>query len=447
MRSAKTYFSALALVLLFGSTTLVLNGCQSTAINELAKKTHGSKAGDGYTYGTGPNKTKPYPQSEPVNISGVGGAKPRFEPLSSGGNSDYRVLGQTYIVWTDCQSYQEVGTASWYGPGFHGNKTSNGEYYDQKGYTAAHKNLPLPSYVKVTNLENGKMVIVRVNDRGPFHGSRIIDLSEGAAKAIDMTKKGTARVKLELINTRTNNTTTEGGHGTGAIIAQGVINEIITNNTSSTTRNNLEKLGNYFDEKKANGEVSNSTKVAAIGAGLYFAGKVGSALAEASEDSGSSSNTSKSLVSSNSRSSNSVTSTITTTTTNSLGETTTNQTVSTKSFAPSNTNYEIDYALPPPQVNTTTTSNTSVASGSLVDAATGKALASGSYVQLFSSSTLDGATKAKTRIAQQTSYPVVIMAEDGLFRVRIGPVPEMSIGQALEQMRQAGYADAFIKHL
>lgn len=446
MRSAKTYFSALALVLLFGSTTLVLNGCQSTAINELAKKTHGSKAGDGYTYGTGPNKTKPYPQSEPVNINGVGGAKPRFEPLSSGGNSDYRVLGQTYIVWTDCQSYQEVGTASWYGPGFHGNKTSNGEYYDQKGYTAAHKNLPLPSYVKVTNLENGKMVIVRVNDRGPFHGSRIIDLSKGAAKAIDMTKKGTARVKLELINTRTNNTTTEGGHGTGAIIAQGVINEIITNNTSSTTRNNLEKLGNYFDEKKANGEVSNSTKVAAIGAGLYFAGKVGSALAEASEDSGSS-NTSKSLVSSNSRSSNSVTSTITTTTTNSLGETTTNQTVSTKSFAPSNANYEIDYALPPPQVNTTTASNTSVASGSLVDAATGKALASGSYVQLFSSSTLDGATKAKTRIAQQTSYPVVIMAEDGLFRVRIGPVPEMSIGQALEQMRQAGYADAFIKHL
>ena len=445
MRSAKTYFSALALVLLFGSTTLVLNGCQSTAINELAKKTHGSKAGDGYTYGTGPNKTKPYPQSEPVNINGVGGAKPRFEPLSSGGNSDYRVLGQTYIVWTDCQSYQEVGTASWYGPGFHGNKTSNGEYYDQKGYTAAHKNLPLPSYVKVTNLENGKMVIVRVNDRGPFHGSRIIDLSEGAAKAIDMTKKGTARVKLELINTRTNNTTTEGGHGTGAIIAQGVINEIITNNTSSTTRNNLEKLGNYFDEKKANGEVSNSTKVAAIGAGLYFAGKVGSALAEASEDSGS--NTSKSLVSSNSRSSNSVTSTITTTTTNSLGETTTNQTVSTKSFAPSNANYEIDYALPPPQVNTTTASNTSVASGSLVDAATGKTLASGSYVQLFSSSTLDGATKAKTRIAQQTSYPVVIMAEDGLFRVRIGPVPEMSIGQALEQMRQAGYADAFIKHL
>ena len=447
MRSAKTYFSALALVLLFGSTTLVLNGCQSTAINELAKKTHGSKAGDGYTYGTGPNKTKPYPQSEPVNISGVGGAKPRFEALSRGGNSDYRVLGQTYIVWTDCQSYQEVGTASWYGPGFHGNKTSNGEYYDQKGYTAAHKNLPLPSYVKVTNLENGKMVIVRVNDRGPFHGSRIIDLSEGAAKAIDMTKKGTARVKLELINTRTNNTTTEGGHGTGAIIAQGVINEIITNNTSSTTRNNLEKLGNYFDEKKANGEVSNSTKVAAIGAGLYFAGKVGSALAEASEDSGSSSNTSKSLVSSNSRSSNSVTSTITTTTTNSLGETTTNQTVSTKSFAPSNANYEIDYALPPPQVNTTTASNTSVASGSLVDAATGKALASGSYVQLFSSSTLDGATKAKTRIAQQTSYPVVIMAEDGLFRVRIAPVPEMRIGLALEQMRQAGYADAFIKHL
>lgn len=441
MRSSKTCFHALVLALAIGSTTLVLNGCQSTAIKELAEKTHGSKAGDGYTYGTGPNKTKPYPQSEPVNISGVGGAKPRFEALSRGGNSDYRVLGQTYIVWTDCQSYQEVGTASWYGPGFHGNKTSNGELYDQKGYTAAHKNLPLPSYLKVTNLENGRAVIVRVNDRGPFHGSRIIDLSEGAAKAIDMTKKGTARVKLELINTRTNNTTTEGGSGTGAIVAQGIINKVITDNTSSTTRNNLEKIGEFLSERKNNGEVSTSTKAAAIGAGLYFAGKIGSALSNAADDDSSQTNS----LAAPRATGNSVTRTITTTTTNSLGQSSTTETIDTTNFvAPAGANYEIDYALPPPQVATNSTANSS---SGLSDAVSGQALQSGLYIQLFSSSTLEGAQKVKQSVSSSTAYPVVIMSEDGLFRVRIGPVNGNNISQTLEQIRASGYPDAFIKQL
>ena len=187
------------------SLSLILPGCSSSGeslpIPDI-NATHGMKDDSGATYGSGPNHTRPYPQSEEVNLNGVPGVTPKYEPLSRGGNKDYRVLGKDYEVWKNCSSYLEVGTASWYGPGFHGNKTSNGEVYNQKGYSAAHKNLPLPSYLKVTNLENGKAVVVRVNDRGPFHGSRIIDLSEGAARAIDMTAKGTAKVKLEYINSR-----------------------------------------------------------------------------------------------------------------------------------------------------------------------------------------------------------------------------------------------------
>ena len=176
----------------------VLQGCSSSG--------HGS-AGGGYTYGTGPNKTKPMPQTQKVNINGIGGARPVYEKQRSGGcNKDYTVLGKNYMVWNGADSYIEEGTASWYGPGFHGKKTSNGEVYNQKGFTAAHKNLPLPSYLKVTNLANGKKVIVRVNDRGPFVGTRIIDLSEGSARAIDMIGSGTSKVRIELIKVNSNGT-------------------------------------------------------------------------------------------------------------------------------------------------------------------------------------------------------------------------------------------------
>ncbi|MBO6257978.1 MAG: septal ring lytic transglycosylase RlpA family protein [Succinivibrio sp.] len=175
---------------------LLLNGCSS----DYSGVGHGGSAGDQYTYGTGPNNTKPYPQQEQVNLNGVSGAKIRYESVPKRGNKDYNVLGKFYRVWNGCDSYIEEGTASWYGPGFNGKATSLGEIYDQTGFSAAHKNLPLPSYLKVTNLENGKKVIVRVNDRGPFHGDRIIDLSEGAARALNMIGKGTARVRIEFIS-------------------------------------------------------------------------------------------------------------------------------------------------------------------------------------------------------------------------------------------------------
>jgi len=125
---------------------------------------------------------------------------PRYEPYSRGGNKNYRVRGIDYKVLTGITEFTEQGDASWYGNKFHGHLTSNGERYDMFAMSAAHKNLPLPSYVKVTNTENNKTVIVRVNDRGPFHEGRIIDLSYAAADKLDIVKAGTGKVSIELIH-------------------------------------------------------------------------------------------------------------------------------------------------------------------------------------------------------------------------------------------------------
>ena len=130
-------------------------------------------------------------------------ATPKVEPRSRGGNfTPYTVLGKTYRVMKSSKGYKEKGGASWYGTKFHGRLTSNGERYNMYAMTAAHKSLPIPTYVKVKNLENGREIIVRVNDRGPFHEGRIIDLSYAAATKIGMLKKGTARVEVEAIDPR-----------------------------------------------------------------------------------------------------------------------------------------------------------------------------------------------------------------------------------------------------
>lgn len=139
----------------------------------------------------------------PVDVSHVKDAVPRVEPKSRGGNkSPYTVFGKRYYVMSSSHGYVETGTASWYGKKFHGHKTSNGEIYDMYQMSAAHKSLPIPTYVRVTNLANDKQVIVRVNDRGPFHGSRLIDLSYAAASKLDMLKQGTAWVRIEAIDPR-----------------------------------------------------------------------------------------------------------------------------------------------------------------------------------------------------------------------------------------------------
>ncbi len=125
---------------------------------------------------------------------------PRYEPRSPYGNPPfYDVFGKRYFVLSSSADYIERGVASWYGPGFHKVRTSTGETYDMYGMTAAHKTLPLPAYVRVTNLQNGRSVVVRVNDRGPFVGNRIIDLSYTAAAKLDMLRNGTAMVEVRSV--------------------------------------------------------------------------------------------------------------------------------------------------------------------------------------------------------------------------------------------------------
>jgi rare lipoprotein A len=126
---------------------------------------------------------------------------PRTEPRSRSGNPPfYEVFGIRYFVLSSSVGYRERGVASWYGPGFHKVRTSTGEAYDMYGMTAAHKTLPLPAYVQVTNLQNGRSVVVRVNDRGPFVGNRIIDLSYTAAAKLDMLRNGTAMVEVRTVD-------------------------------------------------------------------------------------------------------------------------------------------------------------------------------------------------------------------------------------------------------
>ncbi len=287
-------------------------------------------------YGTGPNNTKPYPQREKVNLNGVGGAKVIYEPHSRGGNKNYTVLGKNYQVWKNFNSYIEVGTASWYGPGFHSKKTSNGEVYDQRGFSAAHKNLPLPSYVKVTNLENNKQIVVRVNDRGPFHGNRIIDLSEGAAKAINMTGKGTARVKLEYLNVMPNGSIANArGHYNGSGSFGGSANNGLDDLISDIQQGKKPTIGTIVG---ATFDVINANK----------------------------------------------------------------------------------------KPNTYTGNN---------------------YIQVVSTISYDKAKAIKKAFANRTSFPVNILQEGNLYRVRIGPMPEGSLNSQLNLAKQLGYRDSFIKRL
>lgn len=139
--------------------------------------------------------------TSPPDVSNIPNAIPKDEPRSKYGNpTSYDVLGKRYFTLTSSQGYQEKGIASWYGTKFHGQRTSSGETYDMYAMTAAHKTLPLPSYVEVTNLSNGRKVIVKVNDRGPFHDNRLIDLSYSAAKKLGIICHGTGMVEVRAIS-------------------------------------------------------------------------------------------------------------------------------------------------------------------------------------------------------------------------------------------------------
>jgi rare lipoprotein A len=153
----------------------------------------------------GEQKMEPEPGDGPSTLdlkaSDVADAAPRAEPLARYGNhSPYEVFGKQYTVLKSNEGYHERGTASWYGSKFHGRRTSSGEPYDMHLATAAHKSLPLPTYAEVTNLDNGRKVIVKINDRGPFKNGRLIDMSYGAALRLDMIATGTARVDVRVID-------------------------------------------------------------------------------------------------------------------------------------------------------------------------------------------------------------------------------------------------------
>jgi len=144
------------------------------------------------------------PSGRHITAADVHDAVPRNEPLARYGNhSPYTVLGKTYTVLPTSKGYHERGIASWYGSKFHGRRTSSGELYDMHLATAAHKSLPLPTYAEVTNLDNGRKMIVKINDRGPFHEGRIIDLSYAAAIRLGVNKTGTARIDVRAIDVKT----------------------------------------------------------------------------------------------------------------------------------------------------------------------------------------------------------------------------------------------------
>ena len=171
----------------------------------------------------------------PPDVSKIPDVAPKQEPRSAKGNPPfYEVFGKRYFVLPTAAGYVERGVASWYGPGFHSAYTSNGERYDMYGMTAAHKTLPLPSYVQVTNLSNGRIVVVRVNDRGPFKDGRIIDLSHTAAAKLDILKAGTAFVEVKAL--------TPGATAPTPLTAQTLSSELYVQAGAFSEQGNADKL-------------------------------------------------------------------------------------------------------------------------------------------------------------------------------------------------------------
>lgn len=155
-----------------------------------------TKRGGGYYLDDGPGDNEPTPDE----LAAIPDAVPHTEPLHRFANKPYNVLGKSYTPMQTRDTYKATGVASWYGKKFHGQKTSSGEVYDMYAMTAAHPTLPIPSYVRVSNPANGKSVVVRVNDRGPFHSDRIIDLSYTAAWKLGYIGTGSTRVTVELLH-------------------------------------------------------------------------------------------------------------------------------------------------------------------------------------------------------------------------------------------------------
>jgi rare lipoprotein A len=178
--------------------TLALAGCGSSPTVSTAPAKKASPVttakGGGYYLDDGPGA------NPPPNLDAVPDAVPREEPLHRFANRTYVALGNTYTPEVERRAHSQEGVASWYGRRFHGKKTASGELYDMYAMTAAHPTLPIPSYARVTALDSGKSVVVRINDRGPFHSSRIIDLSYTAAHKLGYVSRGSTRVRVERLD-------------------------------------------------------------------------------------------------------------------------------------------------------------------------------------------------------------------------------------------------------
>jgi rare lipoprotein A len=168
---------------------LVLAGCSSAPPQEEPQ----AQGKGGYYKDDGPG------EKVPPDLAQLPDAEPRSEPLHRFANRPYTQMGRDYVPLAEVQPFRQRGLASWYGRRFHGQKTASGEPYDMYAMTAAHPTLPIPSYVRVTHLGNGRSVVVRVNDRGPFHSSRIIDLSYAAAFKLGYIQAGSAQVEIEAV--------------------------------------------------------------------------------------------------------------------------------------------------------------------------------------------------------------------------------------------------------
>lgn len=169
---------------------------QPSATSSKSKRSALPPAGSGrggYYLDDGPG------DEEPEGLLATPDAEPKIEPYAKRGNRPYVVFGKTYTPFLDDRPYRQRGRGSWYGRKFHGQRTSSGEPYDMYKMTAAHPTLPIPSYARVTNVANGRQVIVRVNDRGPFHSSRIIDLSYTAALKLGYLQQGSAELEVERL--------------------------------------------------------------------------------------------------------------------------------------------------------------------------------------------------------------------------------------------------------
>jgi len=167
---------------------LSLAACTSAPV-----RTPGPQKPGGYYLDDGPG------DNPPANLDQIPDAQPRVEPIKASTARPYTVFGQTYVPMAQVAPYKARGTASWYGKRYHGQPTSSGEIYDMYAMTAAHPTLPIPSFVRVTNLRNAKSVVVRVNDRGPFHSDRLIDLSYAAAYKLGIINHGSDLVEVQAI--------------------------------------------------------------------------------------------------------------------------------------------------------------------------------------------------------------------------------------------------------